>query len=61
MHELLEIADLMVTKPGGISLTEAAVKVFQLFIQPSIMGKNLKMLNTSQIKMQQSLFQVSQN
>ena len=26
MHELLEIADLMVTKPGGISLTEAAVK-----------------------------------
>ena len=26
MHELLEIADLMITKPGGISLTEAAIK-----------------------------------
>ena len=42
MHELLEIADLMVTKPGGISLTEAAVKGVPVILYNPVYGQELE-------------------
>ena len=42
MHELLEIADLMVTKPGGISLTEAAVKGVPVLLYNPVYGQELE-------------------
>ncbi len=42
MHELLELADLMVTKPGGISLTEAAVKGVPVILYNPVYGQELE-------------------
>ena len=42
MHELLEVADLMVTKPGGISLTEAAVKGVPVILYNPVYGQELE-------------------
>ncbi len=42
MAELLEIADLMVTKPGGISLTEAAVKGVPVILYNPVYGQELE-------------------
>ena len=42
MHELLEIADLMVTKPGGISLTEAAIKGVPVILYNPVYGQELE-------------------
>ena len=42
MHELLEIADLMITKPGGISLTEAAIKTVPVLLYNPVYGQELE-------------------
>ena len=42
MHELLEIADLMITKPGGISLTEAAIKGVPVILYNPVYGQELE-------------------
>ncbi|WP_195218167.1 MGDG synthase family glycosyltransferase [Turicibacter sanguinis] len=42
MNELLDIADLMVTKPGGISLTEAAVKSVPVILYNPVYGQELE-------------------
>ncbi|MDE5977535.1 MAG: glycosyltransferase [Turicibacter sp.] len=42
MHELLSIADIMVTKPGGISLTEAAVKGVPVILYNPVYGQELE-------------------
>lgn len=42
MHELLSIADLMVTKPGGISLTEAAIKGVPVILYNPVYGQELE-------------------
>lgn len=42
MNELLDLADLMVTKPGGISLTEAAVKSVPAILYNPVYGQELE-------------------
>ncbi|HAX74000.1 MAG TPA: galactosyldiacylglycerol synthase [Firmicutes bacterium] len=42
MFELLEIADVMVTKPGGISLTEAAIKGVPVILYNPVYGQELE-------------------
>ena len=42
MNELLEITDLMVTKPGGLSLTEAAIKAVPVLLINPVYGQELE-------------------
>ena len=42
MDKLLEIADLMITKPGGLSLTEAAIKSVPVILYNPVYGQELE-------------------
>jgi len=42
MHELLEISDALITKPGGISLTEAAIKGVPVLLYKPVYGQELE-------------------
>ncbi|MCL1948150.1 MAG: glycosyltransferase [Turicibacter sp.] len=42
MHELLEISDILITKPGGISLTEAAVKGVPVLLYKPVYGQEME-------------------
>ena len=42
MHELLEISDAIITKPGGISLTEAAIKGVPVLLYKPVYGQELE-------------------
>jgi len=42
MHELLELADVMITKPGGISLMEATIKGVPVLLYNPVYGQELE-------------------
>jgi len=64
MDELMSVADVMVTKPGGLSIAEALVKKLPMLFFSAIPGQetnNLKVLSTYQVTEGQStLPQISQ-
>ena len=45
MHELLQVSDVMITKPGGISLTEAAIKGVPVLMYKPVYGQEMENAN----------------
>ena len=57
MHELMSVADVMVTKPGGLSISEALVKKLPMIFFSAIPGQeanNIKVLKTYEVSQDQS-------
>ncbi len=65
MDELMAVADVMVTKPGGVSIAEALVKELPMIFFSAIPGQetnNIKVLSTYEVvsQIQSSLPQIAQ-
>ena len=59
MDELMSVADVMVTKPGGLSISEALVKKLPMIFFSAIPGQeanNIKVLKTYEVAREPKLF-----
>ena len=59
MDELMSVADVMVTKPGGLSISEALVKKLPMLFFSAIPGQetnNIKVLSTYEVFARPELF-----